>query len=205
MNEIVVNVYGENTIVEAGTTLLELSKQYQDHERYDIVLAFVDGKLCELFKTIDKSCTVDFVTTNSVIGNATYKRSTIFLMIKAFNDVFGKENVKKIKVMYSISKGYYCEAEGNNIVISQANMNLVKQRMMELVDANLPIEKETLNTDKVIDMFMEQGMEDKAKLFKYRRVSKANIYSVGDYKDYYYGYMVASTGYLRFFDTCKIC
>lgn len=200
MNEIVVNVYGENTIVEAGTTLLELSKQYQDHERYDIVLAFVDGKLCELFKAIDRSCTVDFVTTNSVIGNATYKRSTSFLMIKAFNDVFGKENVKKIKAMYSISKGYYCEAEGDNIVISQANMNLVKQRMMELVDANLPIEKETLNTDKVIDMFMEQGMEDKARLFKYRRVSKANIYSIGDYKDYYYGYMVASTGYLRFFD-----
>ena len=200
MNEIVVNVYGENTIVEAGTTLLELSKQYQDHERYDIVLAFVDGKLCELFKDIDRSCTVDFVTTNSVIGNATYKRSTSFLMIKAFNDVFGKENVKKIKAMYSISKGYYCEAEGDNIVISQANMNLVKQRMMELVDANLPIEKETLNTDKVIDMFMEQGMEDKARLFKYRRVSKANIYSIGDYKDYYYGYMVASTGYLRFFD-----
>lgn len=199
MNEIVVNVYGDNVIVEPGMTLKELSERYQDRERYDIVLAFVDDRLCELHKIIDKSCKIEFLTTNTVMGNQTYRRSATLLMIKAFNDVVGKDKVKKIRVMYSLSKGFYCEMD-SDVAVSPELVDQVKMRMMELVDDNIPIVKGNLNTDDAIKVFEEQGMEDKVRLFKYRRVSKANVYSIGDYTDYYYGYMVPSTGYIRHFD-----
>ncbi|MBQ1394959.1 MAG: nucleoside kinase, partial [Lachnospiraceae bacterium] len=44
------------------------------------------------------------------------------------------------------------------------------------------------------------GMHDKEKLFYYRRVSRVNIYNIEEFEDYYYGYMVPDTGYLRYFD-----
>mgnify|MGYP002508436084 CR=1 FL=1 len=49
-------------------------------------------------------------------------------------------------------------------------------------------------------LFGELGMHDKERLFAYRRSSKVNIYSIGNYKDYYYGYMVPNTSYLKYFE-----
>ena len=43
-------------------------------------------------------------------------------------------------------------------------------------------------------------MYDKEKLFRYRRVSRVNIYSLDDFEDYFYGFMVNHTGYLKYFD-----
>ena len=48
------------------------------------------------------------------------------------------------------------------------------------------------------------GCNDKEKLFTYRRVSKVNIYSMNEFEDYYYGYMVPiSAGYLKYFKLYK--
>ena len=43
-------------------------------------------------------------------------------------------------------------------------------------------------------------MYDKARLFRYRMVSRVNLYDIGGFEDYYYGYMVQNTGYIRYFD-----
>ena len=41
---------------------------------------------------------------------------------------------------------------------------------------------------------------DKVDLFEFRRVSRVNLYNLGDYQDYYYGFMAYDTGYLPYFD-----
>lgn len=200
MAEICITVYGEEKSVAAGTKLEEVARAYGREEKGDIVLAFVDDRLCELHCELTKSATVKFVTTGETIGNQTYRRSATLLMLKAFDDVLGKETVDRIRVMYSVSKGYYCELDAGDIKVSQELLNRVKNQMKALSLADIPIKKETLNTDEVIRRFRENDMPDKERLFKYRRVSKANIYSICDYEDYYYGYMVPSTGYIKYFD-----
>ena len=72
--------------------------------------------------------------------------------------------------------------------------------MKDLIWADIPIEKESVSTDIAIKRFAAQGMTDKVRLFQYRRVSAANLYSIEDYEDYHYGYMVPSTGYIKCFD-----
>ena len=71
--------------------------------------------------------------------------------------------------------------------------------MKEYVAEAIPIKKEVINTQEAIARFAEYGMDDKAALFRYRRASKVNIYSIGGFRDYYYGYMVANTSYLKWF------
>ena len=72
--------------------------------------------------------------------------------------------------------------------------------MREMVDAKTPIIKRTISTDEAIARFHEHGMYDKEKLFKYRIGSKVNIYSIGNYEDYFYGYMANHAGMIPYFD-----
>ena len=76
----------------------------------------------------------------------------------------------------------------------------MKEEMNRLVAQDLPLQKRSENTDEAMDHFQEQGMYDKARLFNYRRASRVNVYRLGDYDDYFYGYMVMSTRYLKYFD-----
>ena len=200
MGEITVQVYGESVQVPEGTTLLELAKKFQDREKHDIVLAYMNAKLCELFKPVQDGCEVRFLTTADEIGYHSYKRSATLLMLKAIDDVMEHSKDFQVRVMYSISNGYYCEMEGLPEGVSQDLLYSIKRRMKELVWADLPIQKESVSTDIAIKRFAAQGMKDKVRLFQYRRVSAANLYQIEGYEDYHYGYMVPSTGYIKCFD-----
>lgn len=182
-----------------GKQLLELAKYAKKDYDHDIILAKVNGKLTELTKDVDDDDVVEFVTTDTVIGNLTYKRSVCMLMLSALYDVVPAEKIKKVIVQYSLSKGYYCELEGD-LEVNDELLLEIKLKMLELISLDLPIKKKSLNTDKAIELFRQHGMYDKVKLFKYRRVSRVNVYELNGYEDYNYGYMAPSTGMLDTFD-----
>ena len=184
---------------EEGTTLLEISKEFQKQYDADIILAFVDGKLRELPKKVTKDCKISFVTTKDDVGHKTYIRGMSIMMLKAMYQIVGKANINKIYIEFSLGNALYCEMEGK-VVLTQEILDKVKERMMTLVEKDVPIRKFSINTDDAIELFYQHGMYDKHKLFKYRRVSKANIYNLEGFEDYYYGYMPASTGILKYFD-----
>lgn len=184
---------------EVGTSLLEISKEHQGEYEYDIILAFVDGKLRELSKSVTKDCKVSFVTTKDDVGHKTYERGMTLLMLKAMYQEIGRKNIEKIYVEFSLGNAYYCEL-CSEIPLTEEVLERVKERMNRMVEQDLPFEKFSIHTDDAIDLFFRYGMHDKHKLFRYRRVSKANIYNLDGFQDYFYGYMPPSTGYLKYFD-----
>ena len=194
-----VKIHDEIRQYEAGTTYLEIAKEYQKEYSHDIVLVTVDGKLQELHKKVNRDCTLNFETTACDSGHKTYKRSMSLLLVKAIYDVAEHENVDKVRIHYSVSKGYYCTIEGN-VVLDQQFLDQVEARMHQMVEADLPINKKSVNTDDAIATFARYGMHDKEKLFAYRRVSKVNIYSINEFEDYYYGYMVPDASSLPYFE-----
>lgn len=103
-----------------------------------------------------------------------------------------------MRVEHSISQGYYCELAGQTP--DKAYISRLKEEMRKLVEEKLPIKKKSISTDDAVALFRELGMRDKERLFAYRRSSKVNIYSIGRYEDYFYGYMVPDTGYLKYFE-----
>lgn len=182
-----------------GTVLTQIAQDFQDEYDAQIVLALKDGKLTELFRSITGPCKLEFITTKTAPGIETYRRSATLIMMKAFYDVAGVENVEKIKVEYSISKGYYCTVEGN-VEITKQLLEDVKTQMQKLVSEDIAINKRTISVDSAKALFNRHKMYDKEKLFRFRRASKVNIYSLNGFEDYYYGYMVPSTGFIKKFD-----
>ena len=193
-----VTVDGACRSYPAGTTFAAIAQDFQPAYPDDILLMDRDGKLCELGKTLDRDCTLRMLTIRDKPGMQTYERSTIFLMLKAFYDVVGQEQDVRVCVEYSLSHALFITVKGP-VTPDAALLQKVEKRMRELADAALPIEKHSLPTDDAIEMFQERRLYDKAKLLRCRISSRVNYYTLEGFSDYFYGYMVPHTGYLKCF------
>lgn len=182
-----------------GTTFEQVAVDNQADYKDHIVLARVGGKLKELNKKVNCDCEVEFKTVSDRSGYKTYRRTATFIMIKAIRDVAGLETLEKIKVEFAIGKGIYITISGQ-VEVDKEFLSKVKARMDEIVEADIPILKESYDLDDAIELFKQEGMKDKQRLFKYRRASKVNIYSIDGFYDYYYGYMCPSTGYVKLYE-----
>ena len=199
MNTYKVTVNGIAKEYPEGTVYGDIVKDFQSMESYPVVLVMANGRLRELHKTLKKDETLTLITVQDDIGHKTYKRSASFLFLKAMYHVLGTENIEKITLHCAIGAGYYYTIKGN-VKLTEEMLLQVKNYMKELVEKEVPIMKRSVTTDEAVDLFRKHKMYDKEKLFKYRRVSRVNIYSIGDFEDYYYGFMTWHTGYLKYFD-----
>jgi uridine kinase len=197
--KIKVEVNGKDYEYLSGTSLLEISRDFQKDYNSQIILAFVNNKLRELFKKVSDNCSIRFVTASEDAGHKTYQRGMVLTMLKAIYSEFGNENVKKVSVEYAISNGLYCDYEGR-YPLTEDRIQAIKKRMTDIVQRDIPFMKRSIGTDDAIELFRRYRMFDKEKLFCYRRVSKANIYNLDGFEDYYYGYMPPSSGMLSYFD-----
>lgn len=183
---------------DENTTWQQVAREYQHLYEDDILLVRVNGKLQELHKHV-KECQLQFITARQKPGMSAYQRSATLLMLKAFYAVAGAENVEKVCVDFSVGKGFFVEARGR-FRLDQDLLDRVKAQMHRYVEQALPIHKRNVSTDDAMELFHRHRMYDKERLFYYRRVSRVNIYSIEGFEDYYYGYMVQNTGYIRWFD-----
>ena len=195
----VVKVNGIERSYQEGTTYLEIAKDFQDQYENDILLVRVNGKLRELEKTLAGDSEISFITAKENAGYKTYERSAIFLMLKAFYEVVPREKIRKIQIDFALGNGIYGELVGD-ITVDEELLTSVKAHMEKLRDAAIPVKKRSVNTDDAVELFGKHGMHDKEQLFQYRRASRVNIYSIGEFEDYFYGYMVPDTSYVKYFD-----
>ena len=193
-----VTVDGKAYTYPQGTPYRAIAADFQDRHPHDILLVNRGGKLCELHKTLDRDCSLKMVTAQDKPGIQTYERGAVFLMLKAFYDVAGQENVERISVEYSLSSALFILARGN-FTLDQALLDRVEARMRELSAQALPIEKRSVSTDDAVELFLKARMVHKARLLSFRINSHVNVYSLDGFVDYFYGYMVPDTGYIRCF------
>ena len=191
---VTVTIHGEEKQYEAGTVYEEIAKAYQAQYDDSIALVIVNGKITELMKPLEKDCTLEFITLKNSAGHKAYVRTAVMLLIKALYDVEPRENIERIKVEFAIGQGYYCSLRGK-VRVDETLIERLNVRMQQLVMAELPVVKKTYPIEEALELFDRYGMEDKKKLFRYRRSSTVNVYRMGDYYDYYYGYMLPSAGF----------
>ncbi|MGN0317581.1 MAG: nucleoside kinase [Lachnospira sp.] len=180
-------------------TLRDYVKANQEKYNNSIILAKVDGKLSEITDKDISGANVEFVTTSSSVGNDTYRRSVLLLMLCAIDKIDAEKKIENVCVEFSISKGLYCDFTGD-FEVTDEFVSKVKQTMMDMVEQDLPIVKSQMSRGDAIKLFESKGMTDKTKLFRYRRNSTVNVYCLDGYHDYFYGYMAQSTGMLKVFD-----
>ena len=194
----VIKVDGKSLEYENAVKLSDIAKDVYGDDNGKL-LAKVNGKLKELWKKVSEDAEIVFYDINSSDGARTYERGMLFLFIKSVHDVYDKSEVTGVNCEYSLGNGIFCEIIGNVKVDDEFALK-VRERMDELVSEDIMFEKRTVSTSEAIDKFLNNDLSDKEHLFRYRRGSTTNIYRLGNYHDYFYGYMPSTTGALKSFD-----
>lgn len=179
-----------------GIKLKEIAKDFQQHFNSDIVGAIVNNELKELWVEINQDCSLQFIDRTTVYGSRFYSRSLAFLFIIAAKEVF---EGCRVTVEHSLSRGFYCEVHKEN-PLTEEDITKIEEKMRELQKLDIPFEKRKISNAEAIELFTKTQQFDKVNLIKYRKKKYINIYRCHGYYDYFYGYMVPSTGYLKIFE-----
>jgi uridine kinase len=162
-----------------------------------VVAADVDGELRELTFPIQMESNVRPINMSESDGALIYRRSLNFLLEMAFADMFPGA---QLRIDHSISfGGYYCQVTGRGPLAADELAQL-RAHIQELVGLDLPFSKREVPLKDAIEYFQAIGYTDKVRLLKYRRKDYLTLYALRDRMDYHHGYMVPSTGYLKWFE-----
>ncbi len=184
-----------------GTTLAEIIKDQKIDIGEDILGAMVNYTLKELDYMIYKPKTVNFIGYSHAAGRRMYERSLTMVLFKAVYDLYPKY---KLKIEHSVAGGLYCELDDfdNNISLQEV-IEKLRIRMKEIIKQDIPFEREEIPTKKALKVFEKFGLDDKCTLLRTRRQFYSSVYKMDNVVNYFYGYLVPSTGYLKKFDLVK--
>lgn len=168
-----------------------------------IVAALVDGTLRELTYALQRDCTLEPLDLSTSDGERIYRRTLTFLLVVAAHRMFPEA---ELFVDHSLPfGGYFCELR-NRPPLTREELDALSQEMQRLIEANLPILREELPLEEAVEIFRQHGALDKAALFQGRNSGQKpllRMYNLDGYRDYFHGYMVPSTGYLRYFNLIR--
>lgn len=192
-----IKVMGRELSIKEGMTFGELAKSFQGEFPSAILLAKQGNTLRELDYVIRDAEDITFFDLRDEEGMRVYHRGVSFLLVKAVRDVLGEQAL--VLIEHSLRGNLYCEIRNPQVAMTAELLLQLEQKMKEYVAQDLPILKRTFTKDAAIQIAKQQGMRDKAELFRFRRASNINLYEMDGFFDYFYGYMPASTGQMKLF------
>lgn len=185
-----------------GATLEEFFQTIQpDASGAPIVAALVNHELRELTYPLEMDAHIHPLTVGDEDGARVYRRSLTFLMEAAFGELFPEA---ALTIDHSVAAGgYFCQVAGRGELTSNEIASL-EARMRELVTEDIRLGKSHVPIQEVIDYMASKGYDDKVRLLAHRKKDYLVLYEMNDHRDYHHGYMVPSTGYLRWFALAKV-
>ena len=189
-----VNTQTSRTFAE-GTTLMEMLPEFEFERPYPILCAKVNNVSQGLKYRAFNSRQVEFLDYTSYLGRSVYCNSLCFLLCKAAKDVFPD---CRVVIRRPISKGYYCNiSKGDHTAVTAEDLDKIRNRMQEIVDADMPFRRHEVRTEEAMELFSELGYEDKVKLLSTTGDVYVNYYTLDGTPDHYYEALLSSTGYLK--------
>lgn len=196
-----ITVHIQNTnktlTIPFGMTVQELAKQENIRLEYPVMGALINNKVRECAYRIHKPCTVQFFDMTSSYGHLMYTRSVYFILYKAVKETLPKH--VRLKILHSISGGKYCELDNLDQALDHALVSRLYKRMREIVESNIPFERMELPSKEAVQLFKDEGLEDKYELLRNRTRIYTSIYKLGDTVNYYFGNLAPSTGVIHLF------
>ncbi|MBO8158606.1 MAG: nucleoside kinase [Thermosyntropha sp.] len=193
MLKLVVKDKGEYE-VPAGITLNQFVAGIKDKLHYPVTAAIVDNQAVGLDYIFTEDAEVQLLDLTSEYGLRVYRRTAIFILLKACHDLFPEKNMI---VRHSLSNGLLCEfVEGN---VKPEEVKMVEERMSQLVEDDLPINRFMMNRFDAIEIFKTQNQSDKAEMLRFVDEDDICIYELDGFYEYFYGYMLPRTGMLKYF------
>lgn len=187
---------------DRNITAEEVYRLHKDRMPYTALAAKVDNQVKSLETLLDQDCWVELLDMRTQSANIIYQNSLILLYLKAVNDVLGDVSVD---IENSLNRGLYTEVKTAE-ALSEEQIGQIERRMRQIVDADLPIIKEKLTVEDARELFRRSGQPERIELLQEGKgcaCGETVFYSLDGYRDFFYGLMVPSAGYLQHFQLMK--
>ncbi len=181
--------------VPIGSTLSDIYEEINLQMPYGPVSAKVNNKVEGLHYRVYHNKDVEFLDLLTPSGIRTYTRSLFLVLCKAVHDLY---TGSQVVIDIPVSNGYYCNLQLGHEITTE-DVDRIRTRMQEIIDAKMPIQRYETTTEEAVKMFTELGDIQKAKLLKSSGSLYCVYYVLEDYKDYYYGSMLTNTSQLHLF------
>ena len=182
-----------------GTIIEDLVKEYQSELEYRVIAAKRNNTLVELTEEITEQCVISFLDMRTQAANLIYEKSLSLIYLKAVEDIFGRIQVD---IQNVINKGLYTEVKTSE-PITKEQIQEIEKRMREIVDADLPFEKYVCGPEEAMKIMEEDGYKFKQRLFQSMKVRRVKFYTLDGYRNFFYGMMTPSSGYIEYFELMK--
>ncbi len=185
--------------IDGGDSLIELYDTIKGRLGLagEAVCVLVNNKVEDLHYPVFSPKHIEFIDIISNAGYRVYTRSLCMVLYKALNDLYPG---KRLCIQHSISNGHYCQIKHEEDFLSPEVIGKLKQRMTEIIEADMPFKRRERLTTDVIEMFRKQGLKDKVRLLETVNQLYTIYYKLDDIIDSFYGPLVPSTGMLKVFD-----
>ena len=190
----------EEINVPKGVTIEDIYREVKEDLPYTVLAARVNNKIERLDHHINKECRVELLDMRTQEANLIYQNSLCLIYLKAIDDVLG--NVE-VDIENALNKGLYTEIKTQTPVTAK-DVKKIQSRMREIVSEDMPFVREKLTKEEAEKIFVETGCPEKVELLcENQHMRKIPFYSLGGYRDFFYGLMVPSAGYIQHFELMK--
>ena len=139
---------------------------------------------------------VSLLRYDSPAGRDAYTRTVQFVVFLALRQLYPGVTAK---MNFTVGQGLYIQ-----VLSDDFSADALKERVRELIAQDIPLIRHRVPTEQAVENFRADGQQDKARLLSWRQVPYFDVYSYGDFADYYYGEMMPSTGYLKVWDIMAV-
>lgn len=180
-----------------GTRLSDILKETNTDLKYPVLGALVDNEVTELAFRIIKPHKVEFIDITHRDGMRMYFRSLYYVLMKAVKDLMPDAD---LMIEQSVSRGYFCEIKGINFQKNKTLIEDIKLEMQKIIKENFPFIRKDILNNEAVKIFEASNFPEKANLFNQSPALYTSIWQLDNMLDYFYGYLVPSTGYIMNFD-----
>lgn len=187
----------EVEIKDENLTVIDAFKEAIE-EKENVIACMVNNEVKPLDYVLKQNDEVELLNTSSRDGARIYTRGLLFIMGKAFNELYPEV---KLTVNFQLSSSMFCKIEKDTI--NEEMIENVKARMQEIIDKNLKIKKVEMSKEEATE-FLEKENTGIGKIqIENKEKETVSLYFCEEYYNYFYGVMPISTGYIKLFDIMK--
>lgn len=185
---------GEQTLtLEQKTPILELIP-IENHKKY--IAAKVNNRLRELNYEVYYDCEIELLDLTNSDAVKVYETSLRYLLAMAFRRVYPQYSVR---FSYNVSRSIFIQFLNFSGSIDNSIIQNLKKEVDALIEKDISFNRVTMSKEEAIEIYKKEGYSDKIDVLKYRPEKIVHLYECDGYLNYMYGYMVPSTGYLKYY------
>lgn len=167
-----------------------------DNSECKFMAAKVNNRLRELDFVISSDCEVELLDLKSPDVSRIYQATLRYVIIMAAQKVWPKV---RIVFNYSVSRSIFASVSNLGHPFLQEDLDALSLEVNNIIDSNYKISRYSVTKEEAINYYKSIGFNDKVKVLKYRKEDTVHMYECNNYKNYMFGYMLPSTGYLKEF------